>query len=150
MVRTPDAVRHLVCACGFGDEDSVRSILRRNPDAARDWRPIMDASYKGSPSIVELLIKHGADVDAISSSEHNRPLHRAIEKGHRDVVEILLKAGADVEARATWLQISSLSKAAFEGQPDIVELLLRRGARGISSHRRQLARPQRPDLEWMR
>jgi ankyrin repeat protein len=73
MAGTPDDVRDLVCACKFGDADSVRTMLRRAPNAARDWRPIIEASYKGSASVVEMLIKHGADVNAISSSEHNRP-----------------------------------------------------------------------------
>src|SRR5262245_39940638 len=103
MSRTPDDVKALVCATQLADVSHVKAVLRTSPKAAQDWRPIIEASYKGLASIVELLIKHGADVNALSSSEHNRPLHRAIEKGHRDVVEVLLKAGADVEARATWL-----------------------------------------------
>ena len=68
MARTPDAVRDLVCACKSGDADFVRTLLRKNPEAAQDWRPIIEASYIGSAPIVEMLIKHGADVNAISLS----------------------------------------------------------------------------------
>ncbi len=68
MARTDDAVRELVCACGLGDLGSVRTILRRTPNAARDWRPIIEASYKGFAPIVEILIKHGANVNALSST----------------------------------------------------------------------------------
>jgi ankyrin repeat protein len=89
----------------------------------------MEASYKGFPEIVKVLVKHGADVDALSTAEHNRPLHRAIEQGHADVVDVLLSSGADIEARGTWLKIAPLAKAAFEGFPSIVDLLIYRGSK---------------------
>ncbi|HYL15891.1 MAG TPA: ankyrin repeat domain-containing protein [Terriglobales bacterium] len=94
MAKTPEAVRMLVCASAMGDLSTVRVILRNSPDAARDWRPIMDASYKGFGQVVEVLIKHGADVNAMSSSEQNRPLHRAVEQGHHEVIEVLIRSGA--------------------------------------------------------
>jgi ankyrin repeat protein len=129
IMKTTGAVRTLICAAGIGDLAAVQMTLRKAPDAARDWRPIMEASYKGFAPIVELLAKYGADVNAVSSSERNRPLHRAAERGHKEVVEVLLQSGADIEARGTWLQITPLVKAAFEGRAEIVELLLKRGAR---------------------
>src|SRR5262249_35897824 len=92
------------------------------------WRPIMEASYKGFAEIVKLLAKHGADVNAVSTGEHNRPLHRAIEQGHTDVIEVLLSSGADIEARGTWLKVTPLTKAAFEGRPSVVEMLIKHGA----------------------
>jgi ankyrin repeat protein len=129
MARTPDAVRGLICMAGTGDVDSAKILLRRDPHAARDWRPIMEASYKGFPEIVKILVKHGADANAISTAEHNRPLHRAIEQGHDDVVDVLLSSGADIDARGTWLKITPLAKAAFEGRPPIVDMLVKRGAK---------------------
>lgn len=129
MARTPDAVRGLICVAGTGDIDSAKFLLRTNPAAARDWRPIMEASYKGFPEVVALLVKHGADVNAISTAEHNRPLHRAIEQGHADVVKVLLASGADLEARGTWLKITPLAKAAFEGRRSIADTLVKQGAK---------------------
>ena len=46
--------------------------------------------------IVRLLIAHGADVNAQSSSG-NTPLMYACAGGHEDVVRVLLEAGAHVE-----------------------------------------------------
>jgi ankyrin repeat protein len=129
MAKTPESIRHLACAARFGDLKEVRTILRKHREAARDWRPIMEASYNGFAEVVEVLVEHGADVNAISTSEHNRPLHRAAEKGHVDVVEVLLQSGVDVEARATWLRITPLVKAAFEGSSSIVNLLVQHGAK---------------------
>src|SRR5689334_11779988 len=73
MTKTTDALRTIICAAGLGDLATVQRTLRKAPAAARDWRPIMEASYKGFASVVELLVKNGANVDAISSSERNRP-----------------------------------------------------------------------------
>ena len=129
MSKTPFALRHLVCASKIGDANMVRGILRQSPEAARDWRPIMEASYNGFPKVVELLVKYGSDVNAVSTSEHNRPLHRAVEKNHLDVVEVLLRSGADIETRATWLHITPLVKAAFDGHSRIVDFLLEHGAK---------------------
>jgi ankyrin repeat protein len=129
MPKTNEAVRMLECAAGLGDLGTARAILKRHPDAARDWRPILAASYKGFAPLVELLIDHGADVNAESSSERNRPLHRAAEQGHIDVIQVLLKSHADIEAPGTWLGITPLVKAAFEGHGKIVDLLIERGAR---------------------
>ena len=89
MARTPLAVGRLICATGMGDLAAARILLRQTPEAARDWRPIMEASYKGFAEIVKVLAEHGADLNAISTGEHNRPLHRAIEQGHSEVVEVL-------------------------------------------------------------
>ena len=113
----------------MGDLATTRILLRKIPEAARDWRPIMEASYKGFAEIVRVLAKHGADVNAISTGEHNRPLHRAIEQGHGDVVVVLLRSGADIEARGTWLKITPLAKAAFAGRSDMVDLLIQQGAK---------------------
>jgi ankyrin repeat protein len=129
MARTPPEVAQLACAAGIGDLAGTQILLRRTPEAARDWRPIMEASYKGFAKIVEILAKHGADVNALSTGENNRPLHRAIEQGHADVVDVLLHAGADIEARGTWLQITPLAKAAFAGRSDMVDLLIQHGAK---------------------
>jgi ankyrin repeat protein len=89
----------------------------------------MEASYKGFPEVVKVLVKHGADVNAISTAEYNRPLHRAIEQGHADVVDVLLSSGADIEARGTWLKITPLAKAAFEGRSFMVDVLVKQGAK---------------------
>jgi cytohesin len=129
MPKASHEVTHLKCAAGLGDLATVQAILRKSPDAARDWRPILEASYKGYAPVVEALIKRGADVNAVSTSHQNRPLHRAVEQEQEEVIEVLLHAGADIDARGTWLQVTPLVWAAFKARPRIVELLVRRGAK---------------------
>ena len=60
-----------------------------------DCTPLMEAASAGHTDIVRLLIAHGADVNAQSSSG-NTPLMYACAGGHEDVVRVLLEAGAHV------------------------------------------------------
>ena len=53
--------------------------------------------------IVRLLIAHGADVNAQSSSG-NTPLMYACAGGHEDVVRVLLEAGAHVEVSLSFIK----------------------------------------------
>ncbi|KAF3634440.1 putative haloacid dehalogenase-like hydrolase domain-containing protein 3-like [Capsicum annuum] len=55
------------------------------------------ASANGHRSIVEYLIRNGADVNA-SNVEKNTPLHWACLNGHIEVVKSLILAGANVSA----------------------------------------------------
>ena len=61
-----------------------------------DCTPLMEAASAGHTDIVRLLIAHGADVNAQSSSG-NTPLMYACAGGHEEVVRVLLEAGAHVE-----------------------------------------------------
>ena len=61
-----------------------------------DCTPLMEAASAGHTDIVRLLIAHGADVNAQSSSG-NTPLMYECARGHEDVVRVLLEAGVNVE-----------------------------------------------------
>lgn len=52
-------------------------------------------------SLVQLLLQHGADVDA-TNSYGSTPLHRAAAEGQLHVVELLLAHGANVNAQDQW------------------------------------------------
>lgn len=62
-----------------------------------DCTPLMEAASAGHVDIVKLLLAHGADVNAESSSGHT-PLMWACAQGHEAVVTALLEGGAKVEA----------------------------------------------------
>ncbi|KAE8164757.1 hypothetical protein BDV40DRAFT_310450 [Aspergillus tamarii] len=88
------------------DIDTVNAILSKNPDIeARDdsgWTPLMHAiawtprGYE-NPSeqedVVEMLIQHGADVNARSLNGET-PLSIARDIGHENIVSMLLGRGA--------------------------------------------------------
>ncbi len=59
---------------------------------------LMNAAYHGHKDIVDLLIKQGANLNAISK-DGNTALTWSIIEGHSDIVAILLKNAADSEIK---------------------------------------------------
>ncbi|GMV83791.1 MAG: hypothetical protein AMXMBFR7_49750 [Planctomycetota bacterium] len=125
----PKAVTELVEAARAGDAAHARKILKAHPEAARDWKPIMNACFYGQPELVQMLLKAGADPNILSKTPHrHRPLHRTIEhkktlpktKAHDRVVEVLLAAGADPLQRGTYHRWTALALAACGGEPRFV------------------------------
>lgn len=82
------------------------------------------ASEHNRVDFVELLLSHGAYVDAASDGRWT-PLINAAEKGHAAVVAKLLAAGANVNAELS-NHMTALHWASFNGHEDVVKLLLER------------------------
>jgi len=77
--------------------------------------------------IVEMLLKHGADVNA--TTKYGRtPLHMAVSKGKTDTAELLLESGAEVDARDRVLGWTALYEACQNGDVGTAKLLLQHGA----------------------
>ena len=72
--------------------------------------PLHIAAWQGHTSMVELLLRYGADVNAVDR-EQRTPLQSSAWQGHESVVWLLLKAGARGEQpcsqRATPLSIGA-------------------------------------------
>ena len=132
-----DAVAALKAAAQAGDVAGAKALIASRPDAARDWRPILEAALYGEPAIVRALLAAGADPNARSTAESRyRPLHRAIEpkvsirrkSGHLEVLHALIDAGADVDALGGWYDGRPLQTAARDGMADCAQILIARGA----------------------
>ncbi len=86
--------------------------------------PLFNAA---SLDVMELLIEHGADVNARNSEDGSTVLHGAAAGGYLDVAELLLEHGADLHARdfdgETPLHVAALAK-----DHDMVRYLVERGA----------------------
>jgi len=67
-----------------------------NIENHRGSTPLHKAASKGFPAIVRLLLDHGANVDAVDSSERT-PLHWACFYGHTEVARVLLLFGPAIE-----------------------------------------------------
>lgn len=76
---------------------------------------------------IELLIKHGADVNQVSGVGGMTPLHMSARRGTTWIAEALLDAGADIEAKDKDGE-TPLRRAVNCRQERMVRLLLSRGA----------------------
>jgi ankyrin repeat protein len=86
-----------------------------------------DSSRDAVKEIIETLIQHGADPNALGMD--GSALHRAAGGGSIDAAQALLKGGADIESRMlTDGELTPLVFAALMDQPEMVRFLLRAGA----------------------
>lgn len=85
------------------------------------------ASQYGLEDIVEMLLKHGASVNA-KNYKHETPLMLSSEFGHIAIVKLLLNSGADINKKNIW-KGNALTYAIENSQKDIVKLLLSKGAK---------------------
>lgn len=114
-----------------GDINAVKNFLRAgfSPDTKddRDVPIISLAIQNRHTSIVELLLAHGADVNASSDARKNTPLIEAAARCEVSIMARLLAEGARLDDRNNTGQ-TALMVAVGEGCTEAVELLLTHGA----------------------
>ncbi|XP_029157445.1 ankyrin repeat domain-containing protein 39 [Nylanderia fulva] len=88
-----------------GDVERVEMLLKRGHDARAEdsagYTPLHYAARNGHYRVCEILLQHGADVDATTPSLKSTSLHRAAIQGHAATVETLLRHGANANLRDT-------------------------------------------------
>ena len=82
----------LTCAAFYGRDEINQPLLEKGARADRN-SALVEAASRGHSSIVELLLRHDADVDSASMTGWSA-LSLAAMKGHEDICRILLKNGA--------------------------------------------------------
>ncbi|CEL11527.1 hypothetical protein ASPCAL14629 [Aspergillus calidoustus] len=126
MGRTP-----LISAAGLGKEETVRVLLEHGASTKREMCYGYTALFAalrdpGHPRIVQLLLKHGAEVDH-RDIDGLTALRLACDWGDTEIMSILLEHGADVDA-ADPHGMTPLLCAASGGSEDARKLLLQHGA----------------------
>jgi ankyrin repeat protein len=95
-----DGFTALGLAVFFGHEEIARQLVAAGADVNFPSRnairvyPLHSAVESGSLPLLNLLLDHGAQPDAVEFLEAT-PLHSAAARGNREMVERLVKAGAD-------------------------------------------------------
>ncbi len=112
-----------------GNHDKAVALLLENgseidPKSANgDVTPLMMAVAKKAGAVVDLLLEHGADANAIS--EHaGGPLHMAARLGDMNIFEQLLRHGANPITQDKNEGWAPIHYAVFFQQRDIVRRLL--------------------------
>ena len=123
--------RELFLAVASGDQKRASAILESDPSVAlavgaRGMTPLHFAASQGNASAAELILRHGADVNATSQNGAT-PLHLAAYRGHHLVAELLVERGARVNARDRAGE-TPLHGAAYKRRDALVQFLIERGA----------------------
>lgn len=79
----------------MGETERARDLIRRGAMVNRPgWTPLHYSASTGQVDTTQMLLDHGAEVDA-RSSDGTTPLMMAAYSGSEAVVRLLLEAGAD-------------------------------------------------------
>lgn len=116
----------------IGDSDSVRSMLDADPSGVlkRDRRGQTALHYAarcGHMEVIELLLKHGADVHALNKHGHEA-LAVAVEVPQPLVLQCLLEHDADPNASGGHFRGTVLHRAVLQRSLSMVSSLLVAGA----------------------
>jgi len=131
-------------AAAVGDVLRLEDLLAADPAAVHafsgdGWTPLHLAAAFGSPDAVDLLVQHGAPVDAVSQNpQKNQPLHAALALGRNpETVSLLLAHDADPNATQAG-GFTPLFSAAAANRCDLAAMLIEGGAH--AGHRNDLGK----------
>ncbi|XP_057299481.1 uncharacterized protein LOC130630100 [Hydractinia symbiolongicarpus] len=128
-------MRALLKAINKKDETTIQNMLNKLGGAInQDFKesdkkflesPLVKAASIDCQSTLDMLIKHGADVNKPAMDEHGTtPLFMAASTGHLKNLKILVENGADVNQKIKNEEYSALHAAAKIGNNDIINYLL--------------------------
>lgn len=115
----------LACSAGYYELAQVLLAMSAQVEdrgQKNDCTPLMEAASAGHVDIIRLLISHGADVNA-QSSTGNTPLMYACAGGHVAAVKELLTHGANVEDHNENGH-TPLMEAASAGHVEVAKVIL--------------------------
>jgi len=144
QLATHGALLDIFEAAAVGDVLRLQDILAADPAAVHTfsgdgWTPLHLAAAFGTAESVDVLLQHGAQVDAVSRNpQRNQPLHAALALARNpETVRLLLAHGANPNATQT-VRFTPLFSAATANRRDLAEMLIESGAHAL--HRSDLGK----------
>ena len=129
---------HLASECGH--EGMLKFLLDHGKDYCADydlvsattavsqWEPLSFAAEKGRLGAVYALIKHGANVNAVTRHRKQTPLHLACLFHQFDCVKLLVDAGCNVNVK-DWKNMPPIIYAMDQEEgPSIKDFLIEHGS----------------------
>jgi ankyrin repeat protein len=129
----PDGFQPLGLAAFFGHTGIVEYLLQKgavvNSPSRNAMRvmPLHSAVANKRTEIAQLLLDHGADVNA-TQADNFTPLHEAAQNGMLDVTQWLLDRGANINPRLSSSGKTPLALAIEHQHEAVAELLRQHGA----------------------
>ena len=142
MAVIADANLDLFKAAEKGSAIGIETALKKgaNPNLFTNGSsPLMIAAYKGSPECLKLLLKAGADINAVSDSGSS-VLQHAAAHGRKDNVKVLIEHGVNVNVKNKHGH-SPLSVADEYGHKEVSALLRAAGAKGGKASKPSESKP---------
>ena len=104
-------------------------VAGADPTAAtvEGHQPVHDAAYFDVVDVLQALVEHTGDVDAVNAQSGQTPLMEACDQGNPRAAERLLELGADIHARDN-AGLTAIIIAARAGHVGLLPLLLGAGA----------------------
>lgn len=126
-------------AAQLGNASRLKDILESHPNLANTENndgltPLGFAAHFGNKDVVQVLLDHGADIDAVSHSKitfipSNTPLHAAIAgERNMDVIKMLLTHDAQTNIFDNNGHTCLHSAAFHDDNIEIIRLLIEHGA----------------------
>lgn len=105
----------------------AQALVALNPSIVhaidvRERTPLHIAAHKGHDTLVQMLVKQGANVNACDYY-HQTPLYNAVKKGHLYTARFLIKKNADVNI-ADEEATTPLQRSVYSGYLKMIRLLL--------------------------
>lgn len=121
----------ILAAAAGKTQELEQELLKQNHAGTRDIEyqrtPLHWAALGGHDAVVQLLLAHGADVNAVEPSRGRTPLLDAVANMHEPVVRRLVGAGTRVDT-ADMLGDTPLNLATRQGNVSMARILLEAGA----------------------
>lgn len=132
----------LSSALRLGKRDLAKKMIKEKPNMVTSveedsdlWgntSPLGVAAWQGDKEMVELLLKAGAPVNAVTDRPNGGPmtaLCNAVWAGHYEIAEVLCKAGADCNMTGGKFYRRLLDYALKHSDKKMVDLLVKHGAK---------------------
>lgn len=127
--QTPAGDTALLMASLGGHLEVVKLLVEAGaPVQTRTgWQPIHYAAFGGSAPVIEYLLDHGADKNALAPSNRFTPVMLAVRNGNGDAAKLLIARGADLSNRSAGGE-TALTIAERKEDSALISLLKRSGA----------------------
>ena len=127
-----DGTTALHWAVRYDDLDTADLLIRSGARVSTANRegvtPLQLAAMNGSASMIDKLLKAGAEANAALTPSGDTAMMMAARTGTPEAITVLLEAGANVNAKESWGGTTALMWAASEQHTAAVKLLLDHGA----------------------